>query len=139
MGTISDPEMLEQGLPRWKFIYVTCLSQLSRAESSQAARENDSFVRKTEFQTVIAREAISGVTAFRLDRHLSPREEIQARPEFRKKSAKSAKSFSAACHLRGGVAGAASCLWLGGRCGRHLVPADGPHESKARWSFVLGS
>lgn len=34
----------------------------------------------------------------------SPREEIQASPEtFRKKSAKSTKSFSAFCHLRGGL------------------------------------
>lgn len=41
---------------------------------SQAAGEHDSFVRKSEFQTRIAREAISGITAFRQDRHLSPRE-----------------------------------------------------------------
>lgn len=139
MGTLSDPKMLEQGLPRWKFTYVTYLSQLSRAESAPAARGNDSFVRKTEVQTVTAREAISGIPALSLDRRLSPREDIQARPEPRKESARSVKPWCAACHLRGGVAGAASRLWLGGRCGRYLVPTDGPHESRARWSFVLGS
>lgn len=49
-------------------------------------------------------EAISGITAFRFDIHLSPREEIQASPEtLTKKSAKSTKSFRAACHLRGGL------------------------------------
>lgn len=35
---------------------------------------------------------------------MSPREEIQASPEtFKKKSAKSTKSFGAVCHLRGGL------------------------------------
>lgn len=49
-------------------------------------------------------EAIPGISAFRLDIHLSPREEIQASPEtFTKKSAKSTKSFRAISRRWGGL------------------------------------